>query len=130
MLQDGDDIAISCDIKNIGKASGKEVVQLYVKSALGAIEKPVKELKGFTKTKLLNPGDSQQIVIKTNVNELGYYDTKSHSWKLDSGLYNFILASSSKQIELNKDIALEARTIKTTEQLLSPQVDINELSRN
>ena len=130
MLQDGDDITISCDIKNIGKASGKEVVQLYVKSALGAIEKPVKELKGFTKTKLLNPGDSQQIVIKTNVNELGYYDTKSHSWKLDSGLYNFILASSSKQIELNKDIALEARTIKTTEQLLSPQVDINELSRN
>jgi beta-glucosidase len=130
IVQDGDDITVSCSVKNTGNTDGKEVVQLYVKSALGTIEKPDKELKGFAKTKLLKTGESQNIIIKTNVSDLGYYDTNLHSWKLDAGLYNFSIASSSKNIELNKDLALDSRIIKTTKPLLSPQVEINELSRN
>jgi beta-glucosidase len=129
ILQDGHEITIYCDVKNTGKLAGKEVVQLYVKSALGAIEKPEKELKGFTKTKLLNPGDLQEIVIKTNVNALGYYDPASHSWAIDQGNYEFIIASDSKTYRFSKELMLEARILKTTESLLSPKVYIKELSK-
>ena len=129
VLQEGDDITISCAVKNTGNFVGKEVVQLYVKSALGAIEKPEKELKGFAKTKELKTGESQKIVFKTNINDLGYYDTASHSWKLDAGTYEFIIASDSKTFKLSKEILFEAHIIKTTETLLSPKVQINELSK-
>ncbi len=128
-IKKGDEITISCLIKNSGTVAGKEVVQLYVKSPSGVMDKAEKELKGFAKTRLLNPGEFQTIVIKTNVNDLGYYDTKSHSWRLDSGAYKFIIASDSKTFKLNKEITLGARVIQKTEQLLSPKVEINELSK-
>jgi len=64
---------VECSIKNAGKLAGKEIVQLYVKSALGTIEKPEKELKGFAKTKELKVGESQKITIKANIK----YDRKS-----------------------------------------------------
>ncbi len=128
LLKEGDDITISCYVENTGNVSGKEIVQLYVKSALGSIEKPEKELKGFAKTKELKVGESQKIVIKTNINNLGYYDTASHSWTLDQGDYEFIIASNSKTYKLSQEIMLEARIIETTQKLLSPEVHINELS--
>jgi beta-glucosidase len=130
ITKEGDDILVECTVKNAGKSAGKEVVQLYVKSPLGIIEKPEKELKGFTKTKLLNAGESQKIEIKTNINNLGYYDTASNSWKLDAGNYEFILASDSKTFKLNKAIALDSKVIEKTEKLLSPTIEINELSKN
>ncbi|NCP52921.1 MAG: beta-glucosidase [Flavobacteriales bacterium] len=130
ILQDGDDITVSCSVKNTGNTDGKEVIQLYVKSALGLVEKPEKELKGFAKTELLKVGESQTIVIKTNVKDLGYYNTVSHAWTLDAGRYDFMVASHSKAIKLNKEISLDARIIETTQLLMSPQVEIKELSRN
>ena len=129
IVQEGDDFMVECSIKNVGKLAGKEIVQLYVKSALGTIEKPEKELKGFAKTKELKVGESQKITIKANINDLGYYDTASHSWKLDAGTYEFIIASDSKTFKLSKEILFEAHIIKTTETLLSPKVQINELSK-
>ena len=129
IVQEGNDFMVECSIKNAGKLAGKEIVQLYVKSALGTIEKPEKELKGFAKTKELKVGESQKITIKANINDLGYYDTASHSWKLDAGTYEFIIASDSKTYKLSKDILLKAGIIKTTEKLLSPKVQINELSK-
>ena len=129
IVQEGDDFMVECTIKNAGKLAGKEIVQLYVKSALGTIEKPEKELKGFAKTKELKVGESQKITIKANINDLGYYDTASNSWKLDEGNYEFIIASDSKTYKLSKDILLKARIIKTTKKLLSPKVQINELSK-
>lgn len=127
--REGDAITVECDIKNTGKTAGKEVVQLYVKSAEGNIEKPVKELKGFAKTPLLKAGESYKIKIITNVNDLGYYDTDSHSWKLDQGDYEFMLASNSVTFNLKDKISLEARVIETTQKLLSPKVTINELKK-
>ncbi|MCF8273487.1 MAG: glycoside hydrolase family 3 C-terminal domain-containing protein [Flavobacteriaceae bacterium] len=130
LTQEGDDIHVECTIKNTGKSAGKEIVQLYVKSPLGTIEKPEKELKGFAKTQLLNAGESQKVVFKTTINNLGYYDTASNSWKLDAGNYAFLVASDSKTIKLSKTISLDSKIIEKTEKLLSPTVEINELSKN
>jgi beta-glucosidase len=130
LTQEGDDIHVECTIKNTGKSAGKEIVQLYVKSPLGTIEKPEKELKGFVKTQLLNAGESQKVIIKTSINNLGYYDTASNSWKLDAGNYEFVVASDSKTIKLSKTISLDSKIIEKTEKLLSPTVEINELSKN
>jgi len=123
-----DNLYIACIIKNSGDREGKEVAQLYVKSAEGTIEKPEKELKGFVKTELLKPGEQQKIVLKINVNDLGYYDSASHSWKLDEGTYQFIISSNSHEAQLKADLHLQDRIIETTQRLLSPKVKIKELS--
>ncbi|MDP3354068.1 MAG: beta-glucosidase [Flavobacteriaceae bacterium] len=124
-----DDIFLECSVKNIGNTEGKEVVQLYVKSAHGKLEKPEKELKGFAKTKLLKIGETQRIKIKTNLYDLGSYDTASHSWKLDKGNYTFMIASDSETIKLQKSIGLKEKILLKTQRLLSPKDEINELSK-
>ena len=124
-----DDLYLECKVKNVGDVEGKEVIQLYVKSANGTIEKPEKELKGFTKTNLLKAGEMQQISIKISINDGGYYDTISNSWKLDKGTYKFIISSNSKLPKLTSDLPLKEKIISTTQKLLSPVVEINKLSK-
>ena len=125
VIQNGDDITLECTVKNTGKTKGKEVVQLYVASPKSATNKPLKELKGFAKTKVLQPGEAQTIIIKTTVANLGYYDTASHAWKLDKGAYQLIMASNVNTVKLSKTIELNAKVIEKTEALLTPLVPIN-----
>jgi beta-glucosidase len=129
ITQKEDDLYLECKVKNVGDVEGKEVIQLYVKSAKGTIEKPEKELKGFTKTNLLKAGEMQEISIKISINDLGYYDTISNSWKLDKGTYKFIISSNSKLPKLTSDLPLKEKIISTTQKLLSPVVEINKLSK-
>jgi beta-glucosidase len=55
----GGEIAVSVDIKNTGKRAGDEVVQLYVKHLDSAVERPIKELRGFQRI-TLQPGERQR----------------------------------------------------------------------
>lgn len=54
------DYSISCTITNNGPVAGKEVVRLYISAPGKSMDKPTKELKGFTKTPLLQPGESRE----------------------------------------------------------------------
>ncbi|AOW19800.1 beta-glucosidase family protein [Urechidicola croceus] len=129
IIKNSDEIFIECTIKNIGNFNGKEVAQLYVKSPKGNLEKPKKELKGFVKTKLLNIGESQKITIKTSVNDLGYYDTVSNSWKLDEGNYIFYVSSNSELMKLHITVPLKGKIIEKNKKLLSPIDQIQELEK-
>jgi beta-glucosidase len=40
-------IVVSVKVKNTGKVTGKEVVQLYIRDLIGSVTRPVKELKGL-----------------------------------------------------------------------------------
>ena len=61
-------------VKNTGKLSGKEVVQLYIEKPCGALGNPSRELAGFAKTKELAPGEEQELNIFTDVYQLTSYD--------------------------------------------------------
>ena len=46
-LSSAGEITVSVDIRNTGERDGDEVIQLYVSYPSSAVERPVKELKGF-----------------------------------------------------------------------------------
>lgn len=130
LTKTANDITIEFTVTNSGETAGKEVAQLYVSSPEGALEKPKKELKGFAKTKLLNSGESEKVKITVNINDLGYYDTNSLSWKLDQGAYKFLVGKSSQDIVLTSEVNLDSKIIETTLDLLKPTIKINELRKN
>ena len=70
------------------------------------------------------------VTLKVKVSDLGYYDTKIHSWRLDGGIYTFIVGSSSKSIRFSDDIQLNEPFIETIQALLGPEVKYNELSKH
>ena len=47
---------MTLNVENTGKMAGEEVVQLYVHDPKPQIDKPVHELKGFTRV-ALKPGE-------------------------------------------------------------------------
>ena len=90
--------AVSVKVTNTGKIPGKDVVELYVAAPQGELDKPVKELKAYAKTRELQPGESQLVTLKVKNSELASYDENASAWVTDAGHYDFMLGSSSRDI--------------------------------
>jgi beta-glucosidase len=107
-----DNLQVSVTVTNSGKVAGKEVVELYVSAPAKKMDKPVSELKAFAKTKLLQPGESQEITFSLSPADLASYDTKTSSWIAEAGNYTVKVGTSAKTIQsgtfkLAKDVVTE-----------------------
>jgi beta-glucosidase len=121
-------ISATVTIKNTGSVAGKEVVELYISAPAKKLDKPTEELKGFAKTKLLKPGESQAISFTLNAADLTSFDTKSSSWMAEAGKYTVKMGSSSNNIKQTAAFGLDNDIIiGKVHKVLTPQVQINEL---
>lgn len=121
-------MTLTADVRNSGKSEGKEVVELYITAPAKSIDKPAIELKGFAKTRLLKPGETQSVVFEVTKDDLASFIPGISAWKADSGSYTVKLGSSSKEIRLTGSFILASDiTVKKESQSLLPQVKINEL---
>ncbi len=93
-----DTINISLAIKNIGAFPGKEVVQIYSEKLNSKIDRPSQELKGFTKTRLLQSEGSEVVLIQIPIEELSFWNKKTSRWSLEKGIYNIKAGASSRDI--------------------------------
>jgi beta-glucosidase len=71
----GDEIEISFEVKNIGKVSGDEVVQLYFHDREATITRPVEELVGFKRV-TLKPNEITTFKFIISTKQLGFYNNK------------------------------------------------------
>ena len=101
------DYFVTVKVKNVGRVIGKEVVQLYVAYPEAKVERCVKDLRGFAKTKLLNPGDTDEVVIKITPRDLAYWDTLSSRFHADAGKYQFLIGNSSVNILEKLEVTLD-----------------------
>ena len=93
------------DIKNTGTRAGDEVVQMYVKHLDSAVERPIKELRGFERI-ALQPGETKTVRLPLNGSELTYWDAAAHSFVVEPGKTNIMLGSSSADVKLEKTVAV------------------------
>jgi beta-glucosidase len=125
-----DKLTAKVTITNVGKVAGKEVVQLYLSAPVKSIDKPTEELKVFSKTKLLNPGESQIITFILNPKDLASFYTSQSAWMADAGNYIVKIGASSENIKLTKSFTLSKELIiEKVNKALAPQVQINELKK-
>ncbi len=124
----GEDITVTVTVKNTGKRAGKEVAQVYVSAPKGSLEKPAKELKGFAKTRLLNPGESQTLKIQLQRRDLASFDEAQSAWVVDAGNYLFQIGNCIANLPLQTSLQVKAMTEKTS-QALAPQHKLNLLRK-
>jgi beta-glucosidase len=125
--QSGDEYTAIVTVKNTGDVAGKEVVQLYVSAPTGKLEKPVRELKAFVKTKELQPGESQKVSMKFLNYDLASYDEESQSWITDGGEY--VAAFGVSVDDLFYQVSFFADdVVYQAHDALKPKKEINELS--
>lgn len=89
-------------VTNIGKKAGKEVVQLYFSAPQGKLGKPAKQLAAFQKTRLLQAGESQSMVLSFAVEDMASYDdlgkVKMSAYVLEAGEYHFFVGNSVRDV--------------------------------
>ncbi len=123
-----DKITVTMDITNTGSFAGKEIAQLYLGAPSNNIDKPVKELKAFAKTELLQPGKKVTVTFTINKMDLAsFYETKS-AWVADAGEYKIFIGSSSKNIKLSTGFTLSKTAIvKKVNNVLAPMEKTTDL---
>jgi beta-glucosidase len=117
-------VTVSVTVKNTGSVAGKEVAQVYVQAPAGKLEKPAQELKAFTKTRELKPGESQTLTMTIPVRDLASFDEAGSQWLTEAGTYTFRIGFSSRDIKASLPLALKEYTEKTTN-ALAPQEQLN-----
>lgn len=99
-----DTIIISVNVKNVGNRAGKEVVQVYVSAPVSNIDKPTEELRKFSKTQLLQSGESEVLSFYLIAEDLASYNDKKSAWLTEPGVYQVKIGSSSRRIYLQGEI--------------------------
>ena len=115
-------ITASITIKNVGDVAGKEVVQLYLSAPGKSMEKPVAELKGFAKTKLLTPGESETLTFELDARDLSSFDENRSAWIAEPGTYTVKIGASSTDIKSSETFQLSSELeVEKVNDVLKPQ---------
>lgn len=98
----GDMLQASVTVRNTGNVPGREVVQVYAEAPRSALEKPALELRGFEKTKLLQPGEEVRITVEIPIRSLASFDAEGvtgcpAAWVLERGEYAISVGSSCRE---------------------------------
>jgi len=117
-----EELSAKITITNSGKVPGKEVVQLYLTAPEGGLDKPAFELKGFDKTKLLNPGESEELTFTLKPADLASFDENSSSWVAASGTYTIKIGASSQNFKAEASFNVnEAIVVEKVHKVLVPK---------
>ena len=91
---------MTVQLKNTGKRTGKEVIQVYIRDVVSSVMTPVKQLKGFRKVDLL-PGQTRETTIMIPVHEFYLTDDLGNRY-LESGKFELQVGTSSDRISSGK----------------------------
>ncbi|MFU0811275.1 MAG: Fn3-like domain-containing protein [Atopobium sp.] len=110
-------------ITNTGSVAGKDVAELYTSSPYTEldqemkIEKPAAELRAFAKSKLLDPGESQELTLTFAEEDLASYcythenpDGTTGCYVLEAGSYDVSLRSNSHDVVASEPIEVADTT--------------------
>lgn len=105
VIKETDEIVVTADITNTGNCDGAEIVQLYIKNPVVYEIRPEKELRDFAKV-FLKAGETKTVTFTLNARAFSYYETRIHDWYAESGDYEILLASSSRDIRLQDTVSI------------------------
>lgn len=105
MTRDGK-ITFTVNVKNTGKRAGAEVVQLYIHDVKASLDRPEKELKGFSKV-WLQPGESKDVDITIDNSALSFYDEATQSWVSESGDFIALIGNAADNLTQKVKFALK-----------------------
>jgi len=94
----GTRIFVTATVKNTGKRAGKEVVEVYYSAPEGKITKERIALAAFTKTPLLQPGESVCVSLSFDARDMASYDdmgdVEKSAYVMEAGDYRIFVGTS------------------------------------
>ena len=101
--QVGDQMEVRLTVTNTGEMPGKEVVQIYFSAPQGKLGKSAVTLAAFQKTRLLEKGESQELVLAFPVAQMASYDDLGKccmsAYVLEQGEYRFFAGTNCRDLQ-------------------------------
>ncbi len=119
-----DGFVATVTIKNTGKVSGKEAVQLYVSAPSGGLQKPLRELKSFAKTRNLKPGETETLTFTVTNYDLASYNEATQCWESPSGKYTLYFAANVEDTRATATYTLSKPHIVKCHDVMKPNMEI------
>ena len=96
----GDNITVSLSVSNLGSVDGATVVQIYVSQQNPSINRPPKELKGFTKVHL-RAGKMEHVNVSISKKyAASFWDEDRDAWIMEEDKYDVLVGDSSASTPL------------------------------
>ncbi len=114
-----DAVDMSVDVTNSGPREGEEVIELYLHDDEPKIDRPIRELKGFSKV-ALKPSEMKTVRLTVRARDLAYFDVPGHQWKADAGMYEVEVGPSSRDIRQKTPLRLDALFTEAVYQPATP----------
>lgn len=86
-------LTASVDVENVGRRSGDEVVQLYIRDVAASVTRPLKELKGFERI-TLKAGEKRRVEFTLASEQLGFYN-RAMRFVVEPGEFKVIVGTNS-----------------------------------
>ena len=119
-------VIVKAVVTNTGKIKGQQVVQLYVSKPQGVLGNPSRELVAFSKTKELEKGEKEEIILTVTDYQLSSYDDcgatgYKNAYVMQKGTYTFYLGENVRCKTVAGTIENdENKLIKQLTQCLAP----------
>jgi beta-glucosidase len=104
-LREDGEATVSVDVTNTGSRAGDEVVQMYVQHVGSKVDRPSKELRGFTRLSL-KPGETQSVQLPLQAKDLAYWNVSADKWTVEHDRVRVMVGGASDAIKLTKLIAV------------------------
>jgi beta-glucosidase len=111
---ENDTLSVSFTIENVGGRDGAETAQLYVRDPESTHFVPEKELKGFKKV-FLKKGESTTVTLELTKEALAFYNAAAGKWCVESGDFDILVGSSSRNILLRAAVTVKAPAVEITD---------------
>jgi beta-glucosidase len=98
-------VLVRLNVTNTGVREGAEVVQAYVAQPAGNGEPP-HQLRGFAKVQL-KARETKSVSILLDERSFSAYDSSLHRWISPNGIYEVLVGTSSRDLPLHSQIAVE-----------------------
>lgn len=101
-----DKFIVSIPVTNTGKRAGSEIVELYISDPKSSVDRPVKELKGFSKVALA-PEETKTVTFEIDKPALSFFDADKHEWVCEPGDFEVLIGASSADIRSKVKFTVE-----------------------
>lgn len=108
----GGDLAarVRLTVTNTGERAGADVVQVYVRDVASEAQRPVRELKGFTKV-FLEPGESRTVELALDQRAFSFWSQVTNGWEVEAGEFVIEACRNAREVVLEQSLQVEAPRI-------------------
>ena len=96
---------VSYTIENVSDTDGKEISQVYVSDPVSTCERPIKELKEFSKD-FIAAHTKKRVTLKLDERAFRFYNPSLKKWYVENGKFIICVGAASNDIRLTQEITI------------------------